>query len=89
MQASSLKPPDILLENSMMNNDLPHDAVERVREIRNRHYEETKSMTREEKQAYDRKRIDNSVAEFEKRMANIQPDYDRFPFLRKTAKPNV
>ena len=65
-----------------MNNELPHDAVERVRAIRNRHYEETKHLPREEKQASARKRIDQSVAEFEKRMANTKPDYDRFPFLR-------
>jgi len=72
-----------------MNNDLPRDAVERVREIRNRQYEETKDMTREEKQNFMRKRINQSVAEFEKRMGNAKPDYDRFPFLRKNPKPNV
>ena len=65
-----------------MNNELPHDAVERVRAIRDRHYEATKHLSREEKQACARKRIDQSVAEFEKRMANVKPDYDRFPFLR-------
>ena len=72
-----------------MNHDLPHDAVERVRAIRKRHYEEIKDMPREEQQAYMRKRRDHSVAEFEKRMANTSPDYDRFPFLRKNGKPNV
>jgi len=72
-----------------MNSDLPRDAVERVRAIRNRQYEETKDLPREEKQALMRKRINQSVAEFEKRMANAKPDYDRFPFLRKDTKPNV
>jgi len=43
-----------------MNNDLPHDAVERVRAIRNRNYEETKHMTREEKRAHDRKRYEEA-----------------------------
>ena len=70
-----------------MTNDLPHDAVERVRAIRNRHYEETVQMTRDEKRDYERKRIDKSVAEFENRMASIQPDYDRFPFLYKNSEP--
>jgi hypothetical protein len=66
-----------------MENDLPTDAVELVRAIRDRHYEETKHMTREERRVYDEKRIDRSVAEFEKRRANVKPDYDRFPFLAK------
>jgi len=43
-----------------MNNKLPHDAVERVRAIRERHYEETKHMTREEKWEYDQKRYENA-----------------------------
>ena len=72
-----------------MNEILPRDAVERVRAIRNRRYEETKDMSREEQQAHARRRIDKSVAEFEKRMADTQPDYDRFPFLRKNGKPNA
>lgn len=66
-----------------MKNDLPKDAVERVRAIRNRHYEETRHMTREEKRDYDRNRIDKNVAEFKALMANVKPDYDRFPFLAK------
>ena len=66
-----------------MNNPLPTDAVEMVREIRNRFYEETKHMTREEKMAHDRQRMEKSVAEFKKRTANLKPDYDRFPFLAK------
>ena len=48
----------------MENNDLPVDAVERVREIRRRHYEATKNMTREEKRAYDRKEYDKAKAAF-------------------------
>ena len=72
-----------------MTNDLPHDAVERVRAIRNRHYEETVQMTRDEKRDYERKRIDKSVAEFDNRMANTKPDYDRFPFLRKMSESEV
>jgi hypothetical protein len=60
-----------------MENDLPHDAVERVREIRNRHYEETKHMTREEKRAHDRQRY----AEAKEWMASVKPDLSRFPFL--------
>ena len=63
------------MENSL----LPTDAVEMVREIRNRHYEETKYMTREEKKVYDQKDYD----EFKALMAAAKPDYDRFPFLRK------
>ena len=66
-----------------MKNDLPTDAVEQIREIRNRFYEETKHMSCEEKQEHDRKRTEQSVAEFRKRMANLKPDYDRFPFLAK------
>jgi len=64
-----------------MDNDLPIDAVERVRAIRNRRYEETKHMTREEKTAHDRQRMEKSVAEFKERTANLKPDYDRFPFF--------
>jgi hypothetical protein len=60
---------------------LPIDAVERVRAIRNRRYEETKHMTHEEKRAYDKQRTEKSVAEFKQRTANLKPDYDRFPFL--------
>ena len=66
-----------------MENDLPHDAVERVRAIRQRHYEETKHMTREEKKAHDDARIEKSVAEFTKLMKEVGPDYDRFPFLHR------
>ena len=62
-----------------MNNDLPFDAVERVREIRNRHYEETKHMTIEEMWAYDRKGID----EFKRLMKEVNTnDYD-FSWLRR------
>ena len=60
-----------------MENDLPTDAVELVRAIRNRHYEETKHMTREEKRAYDEKRYEESEKWFE----SIKPNPSRFPFL--------
>ena len=56
-----------------MQNELPDDAVEMVRAIRNRHYEETKHMTREEKRAYEQKKVDN----FKKLMKEVNPaDYD-------------
>ena len=49
------------------------DAVAMVRAIRDRHYEETKHMTTEEKRAYDRKRYE----EAKKQMAAVNPDdYD-------------
>ena len=60
-----------------MEDDLPHDAVERVRAIRNWHYEETKHMTREEKRVHDQKRYE----EAKEWMASIKPDPSRFPFL--------
>ena len=62
-----------------MYDNLPLDAVERVREIRNRHYEETKHMTREELREHNRKRY----AEAKERMQSIAPAPDRFPFLTK------
>jgi hypothetical protein len=73
--------PNFLQEEKSMDNSLPHDAVERVRAIRDRHYEETKHMTREEKRAYDDQRRAKSVAEFKQLMKDSKPDYDRFPFL--------
>ena len=66
-----------------MKNDLPTDPVVMLRMIRDRHYEDTKHMTQEEKRDYDQKRIDKSNDEFERRLASLQPDYDRFPFLSK------
>ena len=65
---------------------LPIDAVERVRAIRDRRYEETKHMTREERDAYNRQRIDKSYAEFEERTKNAKPNYERFPFLAKKSE---
>ena len=62
-----------------MTNDLPTDAVELVRAIRNRHYEETKHMTREEKRTYDEKRY----LEAETWFASVKPNPARFPFLAK------
>ncbi|MCL2745340.1 MAG: hypothetical protein FWE67_15970 [Planctomycetaceae bacterium] len=61
----------------MENDDLPFDAVERVREIRRRHHEETKHMTREEFREHNRKRYE----EAKEWMATIEPDPSRFPFL--------
>ena len=62
-----------------MQNDMPKDAVAMVREIRNRHYEETKHMTREEKRAHDQQKVDN----FKKLMKEVNPaDYD-FSWLHK------
>jgi hypothetical protein len=66
-----------------MNNDLPDDAVEMVRAIRDRHYEEIKHMTREEQRAYIKARTAKGVAEFKALMATAKPDYERFPFLAK------
>jgi len=63
----------------MENDDLPVDAVERVREIRRRHYEATKHMTPEEKRDHDRKRYEEAKAY----MATVKPDRSRFPFLAK------
>jgi len=62
-----------------MKDDLPHDAVERVREIRSRYYEATKHMSHEERWEYDKKRHEEN----KRRMANIKPDPSRFPFLAK------
>jgi hypothetical protein len=62
-----------------MENDLPNDAVEMVRAIRTRHYEETKHMTREERRVHDKKGYDD----FKKLMKEVNPgDYD-FSWLRK------
>lgn len=41
-----------------MEDDLPVDAVEMLRVIRTRHYEETKHMTREEKRLHDHKQYE-------------------------------
>jgi len=60
-----------------MDNDLPDDAVEMVREIRRRHHEETKHMTREEFREHNRKKYE----EAKEWMAMIKPDRSRFPFL--------
>ena len=65
----------------MDNNDLPDDAVEMVRAIWDRRYEEMKHMTREEKCAHIEARMTKNVAAFKARMANAKPDYERFPFL--------
>jgi len=67
------------MDNALLNDDLPDDAVEMVRAIRTRHYEETKHMTIEERRAHDKKDYDA----FKELLANAKPDYERFPFLAK------
>ena len=62
-----------------MQNELPNDAVEMIREIRNRNYEATKHMTREEKWAYEQKKVDN----MKKLMKEVNPDDYDFSWLRK------
>jgi len=62
-----------------MENDLPTDAVEMVRAIRDRHYEETKHMTRDEKREHDQKRYEAA----KKSMASIDPSKYDFSWLPK------
>jgi len=69
------------MDSNYIDDDLPDDAVEMVRAIRDRHYDEMKHMTREEKRAHIAARTAKAVAAFEARMANAKPDYERFPFL--------
>ncbi len=53
------------------------DAVEMVRAIRNKHYEETKNMSPAERDEYYQKKVES----FERRMQQVNPtDYD-FSFL--------
>jgi len=66
-----------------MKNDLPTGAVERVRAIRDRYYEATKHMTREEQRAHDQKEYEDA----KKLLANAKPDPSRFPFLAKKSSP--
>ena len=55
------------------------DPVKMVRAIRDKQYEETKNMTREERLEYRRKKVE----EFEKLRKQVDPnDYD-FSFLHK------
>ena len=51
-----------------MENNPTKDAVEQVRAIRDRHYEETKHMTREERLAHVRKEYE----EAEKAFGNVK-----------------
>jgi hypothetical protein len=63
----------------MRTDDLPTDSVEMVRAIRQRHYEETKGMTPEERFEHQRKKVE----EYEQYRKTINPaDYD-FSFLKK------
>jgi len=68
-------------EEKSIDDDPVDDAVAMVRAIRDRHYEEMKHMTREEQRVHISARMAKAVAEFEARMANAKPDYERFPFL--------
>ena len=65
----------------MDDNELPDDAVEMLRAIRDRNYEEIKHMTREEQRAHIHARMTKNVAAFKARLANAKPDYERWPFL--------
>ncbi len=67
----------------MTQDDLPLDAVERVREIRRRHYEEIKHMTREEMREHNCNRMRKSEAEFKSLRDQVKPDDFDFPFLSK------
>ena len=67
------------MQNTLPKDELPNDAVEMIREIRNRKYEETKHMTREEKWAYEQKGVDR----MKKLMREVNPaDYD-FSWLHR------
>jgi hypothetical protein len=70
-------------EEKSVDNDPTDDAVEMIRAIRDRHYEEVKHMTREEQRAYVKERTAKGAAAFKERLANAKPDYERFPFLAK------
>ena len=76
------QPQSFLQEDKSMENEIQDNVVDMLRERRNRYYEATKHMTREEKWEYDQRKYEKAKAEFEKRTANLKPDYDRFPFLR-------
>ena len=67
------------MQNALPTDEQPKDAVEMVREIRNRKYEETKHMTREEKWAYEQKGVDN----MKKLMKEVNPDEFDFSWLRR------
>ncbi len=56
-----------------------NDPVKMVRAIREKHYQETKDMTPEERREYRRKKAES----FDRLMANVKPDPSRFPFLAK------
>jgi hypothetical protein len=57
----------------------PFDGVEMVRAIRQKHYEETKGMSIEERREYYRKKTEA----YEEYRKTLNPaDYD-FPFLKK------
>jgi len=66
-----------------METETRDNVVEMVREIRNRHYEETKHMTYEEKRAHDSARMAKSVARFEALMKEVNPDDYDFSWLRR------
>ncbi|MDR1963304.1 MAG: hypothetical protein LBQ50_05960 [Planctomycetaceae bacterium] len=51
-------------EFHMQTTDLPTDSVEMVRAIRQRHYEETKEMSREERREYYRKTTEKFISQW-------------------------
>ena len=55
------------------------DAVKMVRAIRDKHFEETKNMTREERLEYRRKKVE----EFNELRKQVNPDDYDFSFLAK------
>lgn len=55
----------------------PDDPVKMVRAIRNKHYEETKNMTTEQRREYDRQKTES----FDRRKGQVNPDDHEFPFL--------
>jgi hypothetical protein len=63
----------------MRTDDLPTDSVEMVRAIRQRHYEETKGMTLQERFEHQCKK----VAEYELYRKTINPANYDFPFLKR------
>lgn len=55
------------------------DPVKMVRAIRDKHYEETKDMTPEQRREYYRQKTES----FDRRMEQVNPDDYDFPFLPK------
>ena len=77
------------MENDISYDDLPDDAVEMVRAIRDRRYEEMKHMTREEKRAHIAARTAKGVAEFKKLAKEANPDDYDFSWLRSKEEKSI